>query len=266
MDEPVPATAMPVVIATKAALQEQEYSFPYHHLPQNAGGAWLAGLALTWSPGYLILLEAVVDLVTARKPTAVLDFGCGDGRLLSELQTHDIPTLAGVDVSPRARRFAEAFTDPERVHIYPDLSAVRGAKFDVITASEVLEHLDERAIAAVLPKLSGMIAPHGVFVVTVPSANVPVNPKHYRHYDLPLLQRQLAGTFKLLRVDYTGRSGWRGSMAATVFCNRLFTLRSYRIARALTGWARRLIVRADASNCTNLIAVLAPVTEHTSNR
>lgn len=244
-------------MANESEIQSSEYRFPYHHLPENEGGAWLPGRSLPWGHEYLMLLECAVNLIVKQKASAVLDFGCGDGRLLSELQHHPIPTLVGLDVDNRALRFAQAFTDAKRVRFYSTLTEIKDLAFDVITAIEVFEHIEEVQLPIILSDLHALLTPSGILIISVPSANIPVSAKHHRHYDAQLIRQHLLPFFTVLTVEHRGRIGFFAALLRAAFCNRLFALRSYRIARFLTPLARRFLIRARSNNCSNLIAVCA---------
>ena len=77
---------------------------------------------------------------------AILDFGCGEGALVAELQQSGFD-VAGIDVSEAAIR--NAYAKHSSIMAYPfngERIPFNGDRFDVVIMQEVLEHLlDPRA-------------------------------------------------------------------------------------------------------------------------
>jgi SAM-dependent methyltransferase len=119
---------------------------------------WLAGK-------YRIIHDVLLRLLPAGGATRLLDLGCGPGNMLDFLAGHG--TVFGSDFSADALRFCRGRRH-ERVfradfHRLP----LREKSFDVVTAIDVIEHLqdDTRAIA----ELFQIVRPGGHLVVTVPA-------------------------------------------------------------------------------------------------
>ena len=173
------------------AIQFRQYEFPYHHIPHvNARGNGNRVRVLKWGLEYLIYMEHVAELICREGPKSVLDVGCGDGFLLGRLPG-TIPVRVGIDLNERAISFARAFF-PEVDFRAQDVAQI-GERFDVVCAIEVLEHIPDDHVDAFLGSVAARVKPGGLLVLTVPTTNQPLNPKHYRHYDLDLL-KQHAGT------------------------------------------------------------------------
>lgn len=87
----------------------------------------------------------IVDLVRQVSPASLLDLGCGNGQLLDEI-ARAFPSirLAGLDLS--SRQIAENRERAPKIEwIVGDLSQQieTASTFECITASEVIEHLDD---------------------------------------------------------------------------------------------------------------------------
>lgn len=102
---------------------------------------------------------------------AILDFGCGDGRLLAHLvRLAPGASIVGVDVVPDAvarcrRRFPRC-----RFEVGPVTPPLRlDGGFDLILSYSVFTHLSEANHKAWLKDLAGLLRPGGVMAHTVHS-------------------------------------------------------------------------------------------------
>jgi SAM-dependent methyltransferase len=100
----------------------------------------------------------------------VLNIGVGNGLLETEAQRLRA-TAYSVDPSERA-----ILSLRERLHIgdraqvgYSQKLPFSEAKFDVVVASEVLEHLDDQVLGQTLSEVQRVLKPGGAFVGTVPA-------------------------------------------------------------------------------------------------
>ena len=128
-------------------------------------------------------LEAVTEAVLAERPSAVVDLGCGEGRLAALLaEQPSIDRLVGVDVSvaslERAARRLRLDRRPERqrpaVELRQSALTYRDREltgFDVACLVEVIEHLDPPRLDALEPILFGHLRPRAV-VITTPEPGV----------------------------------------------------------------------------------------------
>ncbi|WP_184841053.1 3' terminal RNA ribose 2'-O-methyltransferase Hen1 [Allocatelliglobosispora scoriae] len=143
--------------------------------------------------------EAVVAAVVASGATRVLDLGCGPGALLSDLVKHrHLTEIVGVDISARSLATAARKLRLDRPH-NPHTSRVRLvqgaltyrdsrlAGFDAAVLMEVIEHLDEPRLPALVSSVFGHAKPSTV-IVTMP--NVEHNVRYeglahgtHRHHD-----------------------------------------------------------------------------------
>ena len=105
----------------------------------------------------------------------ILDIGCGGG-LLAEPMARLGAEVTGIDVTTpaiiAARTHAESMQLAIDYHVITaeDLAA-SGAKFDVIYASEVIEHVADRSLF--IRAIATMMAPNGVVVITTINRSLP---------------------------------------------------------------------------------------------
>ena len=98
----------------------------------------------------------------------ILDIGCGGGGLLSYLRDRGFINLFGIDLSPEAISFCTsrglasvAIDDAQHVNTMPNES------FDIIIASDVLEHLEHASAA--MRRWRELLKPSGKLIVFVPA-------------------------------------------------------------------------------------------------
>lgn len=133
----------------------------------------------------------------------ILDVGSGTGEMLDMLR--DFGDVRGLDMSPKAVSYCRArFGDDVDVRlgrVPEDLSPA-----DVVTAFDVIEHLDDDAGA--LREIHAVLPPGGHFICTVPafeflwSGHDVVN-HHKRRYTRRTLRRRLrTAGFEVDRISY----------------------------------------------------------------
>ncbi len=110
-------------------------------------------------------MHGEADYVSALRPTAVLDAGCGTGRVAIELARRGA-TVVGVDVDPQMLDTARAKA-PDLDWRLGDLATVElpPARFDVVVlAGNVMIFVEPGTEAAVIANLAPTLVPGGVLV------------------------------------------------------------------------------------------------------
>lgn len=113
------------------------------------------------------LLESIGAPLATRG--AILDFGCGCGRLLRHLgRIAPGAQLVGADTDSDAIEWVRANLDVEAFHLSElPPSTLPGATFDVALAFSVFTHLDEAHQDAWLEELHRVMRPDGVLVASI---------------------------------------------------------------------------------------------------
>lgn len=89
------------------------------------------------------------------QPGSVLEVGCGDGALLSELRARGLRgRLEGLEISPAAVQIARARAGIDRVRVFDGATLPGGERYELGVLSHVLEHVADpaallRSVAAV---------------------------------------------------------------------------------------------------------------------
>src|SRR4029079_13025367 len=122
------------------------------------------------------------------------DAGCGTGRNLAEFGA--LGTAAGVDPSPEAIAFCHRRGLREVSAAGLEQLPFGDAEFDLILATDVLEHIPHDEVAA--RELRRVAAPGALLMVTVPAyqwlwSHHDDSHHHQRRYTLPALRSRLAG-------------------------------------------------------------------------
>jgi 2-polyprenyl-3-methyl-5-hydroxy-6-metoxy-1,4-benzoquinol methylase len=137
----------------------------------------------------------------------ILEVGCGSGNVLRVLQTlaADRGQVEGLEMSPEAADVARARTGLSVTNGYvSDLDP--HAKYDVIAAFDVLEHIADDA--QVLIQMRERIVPTGRLILTVPAHQSLWSPfdvasGHVRRYSMRTLTRALqASGFQIEYATY----------------------------------------------------------------
>ena len=122
-----------------------------------------------WGPPNNILNPEVVFLAEMQihNTDKVLDFGCGTGKLVTAFQSRGID-IRGIDLN--TPEIEEALQEPARPHVtlYDGTLPLpfQDGYFDVVTAMEVLEHIDgAEAFLLEIKRITKR-----VFIMTVPDA------------------------------------------------------------------------------------------------
>jgi SAM-dependent methyltransferase len=241
-------------------IQEAQYSFPYHYLPYAANGVWRVAQGLWWGYEYLALLETIMGVLCHYKPKRILDFGCGDGRLIKELvqMNWGLDEIIGVDISERALCFARAFAwGDSRVHLFQSIDEVARSLLpvDAVVAMEVFEHIPPSELSTIIERLHTVLYPNGILLVTCPTTNIPQNPKHYQHFSLDVLLSSLGAGFELLEHCYIHRVGLAGAILRRLVINRFFVANSQAWLKLTSAIYRKFLMNATKRTGAHLVAV-----------
>lgn len=121
-----------------------------------------------WFLGRRELFTALLEqrVPGADRPVRLLDFGCGTGAFLADLDRFG--SVRAVDADPSAVSFCHARgrTEVEQVPAGAPLPFEDGA-FDVVTTLDVIEHVDDDVGA--LRELHRVLRPGGLLLVAVPA-------------------------------------------------------------------------------------------------
>ena len=181
--------------------QEDEYVFPYHHVPALGADGFTQTYTWTWGLPYLGGIRFVTDKVANIGFDSLIDIGCGDGRFLAEV-SKQFPKkrLMGVDYSRRAVSFAKAFCPQLDFRCMDLIGDELAETFDIATMIEVYEHIPPNICEDFLRAATGKLNSRGTMIVTVPHSNTPLQEKHYRHFDAKTLVSEFGKFFESVTI------------------------------------------------------------------
>ena len=234
--------------------QDNQYNFPYHWLPQFfSDGAFSVGRYYPWGIEYLTYMDMVANLIKKEKPSNLLDIGCGDGRL-SDFVRFEGCKYTGVDLSKKAITIASVLNEDVEF-INNDIRTIE-RKFDVISLVEVIEHLPDDEIEGFLYSVVSLLNNYGKVIVSVPTTNLPLNKKHFRHYDIDLLKRQLECVgLKIESVNYSFKLCFFSSVLRRIVTNRIYTLNPSIVTKAIWCIHKKMGYFAKEENAAHIVVV-----------
>jgi 2-polyprenyl-3-methyl-5-hydroxy-6-metoxy-1,4-benzoquinol methylase len=167
------------------------------------------------------LLTVVLPAVGVRRGAKAVDLGCGSGAFVQRLLTYGcdamgvdyIPPAVEADEIARHQRFEASAPFVSLDFNRADAADILGrGQFDVVTAIEVIEHLENPT--AFLRTVAGLLKPTGVAVVTTPNVDcMPARVKFLLRGSLRMIDDGLDPTHitpifvSLLRQHYVARAG-----------------------------------------------------------
>jgi ubiquinone/menaquinone biosynthesis C-methylase UbiE len=104
-------------------------------------------------------------------PTAILDYGCGEGRYIGVLREYwpDAPII-GCDISEVGLQIAaQRYAGAQFVVMEDETVTLPDASVDLVTCIEVIEHVQSAARAA--KEMARVLRPGGILLLTTPCAN-----------------------------------------------------------------------------------------------
>jgi SAM-dependent methyltransferase len=152
----------------------------------------------------LTILGTSLPPVASGQRRRILDLGCGTGTMLGHLRAFG--HAEGVEADQRAVELCRRRGEDRVQLLESDGLPFRDDSFDVLTALDVLEHIEDDGAA--LREVARVLRPGGIFLATVPANPWMWGPQdeishHCRRYRARDLRRGIAGTnLELLRLTH----------------------------------------------------------------
>lgn len=239
--------------AKNQQIQEDEYSFPHHYVPQFEP-YFQTSIYSGYGINYVSALELILDELDGVKFDSMADVGTGDGRLVKEFAVKfNDKEVCGIDYSERAINLARGL-NPKLNFLNADIINDNvGKSFDALTLIEVFEHIPLDITSDFVKALSKLLNTNGVLLLTVPHSNVPVSPKHYQHFTGKSLKAHFTGMFDVEKEIYiqTNRS-WRLWLIHRLLKNKLFLLNHKGLLNSLYRMYKKKCFNVPESDCSRI--------------
>ena len=178
-----------------------------YHLAVNAGVSgnspkhWDLRLAETWDSEGLEWPTKNKLIASLIKPSdVILDIGCGNGSILRHLRGLGHRQLHGLEISDYAIQRLRGEGIEMHHGVLPSIPLPE-ASFDVVIASEVLEHIIRRR--RLLSEMRRVLKPGGRALIFVPDDCLgPISePEHVIKYNAQSLRKFLQQYFTVIKLD-----------------------------------------------------------------
>lgn len=141
--------------------------------------------------------------------SSVLDIGCGEGYLCSQLKKYGVSKLTGIDYSEEALSKARAYCEGFNfIHSSCTNIKIKKSFFDVVFIFEILEHLTRRQTVLCIKEALRVLKVGGVLVGSTPIRKTPTSqPKTYSHiheYNKPELTKMFNACGILVHIESNG--------------------------------------------------------------
>jgi 2-polyprenyl-3-methyl-5-hydroxy-6-metoxy-1,4-benzoquinol methylase len=230
-------------------LQEEEYSFPYHYIPQFSPH-FNQNYNIDGGFSYAAMIEFIVKEISKMPFNSLCDVGTGDGRLIKELS--DILSnkeLLGVDYSERAINLAQAMNPRLEFKKYDITKNELNKKFDIVTLIETFEHIPIDEANEFINSLYKMVNENGTLILTVPHKNLPLEKKHFRHFNSKDLEKCFADHFTLEEKILLEKQNKTKKIIKKILTNNLFILNEKKTKNLLYNLYKKYCFFAEENNC-----------------
>ncbi len=204
---------------------------------------------------YITYMDFISNLVVEQNPSSILDVGCGDGRFLSFIyqKNEDLKrTYVGIDLCEKAILFARLLNQHENFFCN-DVADIKNV-FEAVALIEVMEHIPDESVSLFLTMIKNKLSPSGKLWISVPSVNIPVNEKHYRHYSTELLQKTLNDSgFDIENIYYIYKISLISKIIRKMVINRFYMLNSSILTKLIWKFHCRMTYMANENNCSHII-------------
>lgn len=144
--------------------------------------------------------QQVIKLIPQNPRQKILDIGCGDGVLLSLIKN---ATLYGIDLDKDSLGYAATKIKAKLVQAPADKLPFKANFFDVVLATEIIEHLDQPE--KLIQEAKRVLKPSGYLILTTPvkQPGKLTDKLHVREFSSDELENLLKNYFHSVKLYYT---------------------------------------------------------------
>ena len=235
------------------SIQEEEYSFPYHYIPEISEEGFSQAKYWSWGYRYLGGLRVVIDQLNKISFNSLLDIGCGEGRFLREVSQHyPEKTFVGLDYSTRAISLSKLI-NPELHFIHMDIiKEETDEKYDLLTLIEVFEHIPLETAEQFVQSLSKALNKDGALLLTVPHKNRTLQAKHFQHFSSQSLKSYFEKHFVVEDEQYLLKSCRLSYIINKLLTNKYFILNHQELKNYLYKLYKKHCCVANEKDCSKI--------------
>ncbi|WP_419168981.1 class I SAM-dependent methyltransferase [Halobacteriovorax sp.] len=235
-------------LTKEQSIQEEEYSFPYHYIPQF-GDNFTQAVCWQWGLNYCATIEFLLDKLEKKSFNTLVDVGTGDGRLVREIaKRFPNKSIKGVDYSQHAINLAKSFNP--RLHFEClDITKSTNEKYDIITLIEVFEHIPIDICTTFVKGLASLLNKNGSLLLTVPHTNKPVSEKHFQHFTKEKIMTYFSDEFEVVEYKPIDKVSRFVRYAKKLFYNKYFIIQSPYFNNLLFKYVKKCFTNTNESNC-----------------
>lgn len=235
-------------------LQDIEYSFPYHYIPQYKN-KFTQNYNWGWGKQYISAIEFILNEIKQEKNNiqSIADIGCGDGRFTREISnTFQDKNIMGIDYSLRAIDLAKALNPGMQFENKDIINDDIEQKFDAITLIEVFEHIPLELCHDFVRATSKLLNKKGVIFLTVPHQNKPVIKKHFQHFNYENLVKYFKDNFMVEKVEYIQMQNKLLTALTKIFVNKYWIINSKLLNNWFYNFYKKNYFFANENNCERI--------------
>ncbi len=235
-------------------IQEEEYSFPYHYIPEYKN--FTQSHNWTWGINYIAAIELILNKVKEVQVDSIIDIGCGDGRLTREIFKNINDNVIGIDYSSKAINIAKSL-NPNIDFINKDISKDSlNNKYDLAVMIEVFEHIPIDQCENFIKGISNIINPNGALLLTVPHKNKPLQDKHFQHFDSDLINNYFEKYFEIEELIFFDKKTKLTKVLKIVLSNKLYILNNQKLKNIIYKTFKNHCFETSEDRCLRLFAKL----------
>ena len=125
----------------------------------------------------------------ANKNARILDFGCGDGRIIQFLLDHGYTNITGADIKiPNDLKFPSEKVSLIEIKDATEFLSAQKEKFDFIVAKDVIYYFNSREVLNILVLFKNALAPNGQIFFEIFNGSLFTGPYvKYKDIDIQLI-------------------------------------------------------------------------------
>lgn len=241
----------------KFKLQENQYSRPYHHLVDF--GRKKTFDYLYWGLEYYGYSKFIINLIDKISPNKkIAEVGCGDGKISIEIaKRYTKSIIDGYDLAHQAISFARSYGYGFKNCNFYDVDFSNSKeKYDIILLIEVIEHIPDSELERFIGMISKKLNKNGKLLISVPTTNVPLNSKHYRHYTKKKLMSHISNYFYIEKTHYIhNENSIMYKCIRSILINRFFILNSNKIRSLFYKYYEKNLMISNSNEGAHLITI-----------